>query len=73
MASEPSQKIEVWTSQTLTYVALTLGLIALIKYLLTSRPPANIPPFPARAYPFMGHLPYFRNGLRKELEEWTKS
>ncbi|KAK3787005.1 hypothetical protein RRG08_052636 [Elysia crispata] len=73
MASEPSQKIEVWTSQTLTYVALTLGLIALIKYLLTSRPPANIPPFPARAYPFMGHLPYFRNGLRKQLEEWTKS
>ncbi|KAK3796746.1 hypothetical protein RRG08_047359 [Elysia crispata] len=73
MASEASDKMEGWTNQVLVYLALTLGLILLVKYLLSPRPPHNIPPFPAKPYPIMGHLPYFKNGLKKQLEKWTES
>ncbi|GFS25905.1 cytochrome P450 II f2-like protein II [Elysia marginata] len=73
MESETSWTVNAMTSQVLTYVALFLSMVALVKYLLTSRPPANIPPFPAKPYFFLGHLPYFRNGVREKLAEWSDS
>ncbi|RUS81456.1 hypothetical protein EGW08_010796, partial [Elysia chlorotica] len=62
-----------WISQAFTYLALTTSVALLVRYLVTSRLPANIPPFPARAYPVLGHLPYFRDGLREQMAKWTKS
>ncbi|RUS79918.1 hypothetical protein EGW08_012306 [Elysia chlorotica] len=73
MESQSFQNIESWTSQTLTYIAVTLVLVVVIKYLLSSSVPHNIPPFPARAYPILGHLPYLKNGSREQMDKWTKS
>ena len=61
------------TTQALTYLALTLGLAIILKYLFTSRTPANIPPFPAKPYPLLGHLPYLAGDVKKLMAEWTKS
>ncbi|GFS01756.1 hypothetical protein ElyMa_001106000 [Elysia marginata] len=73
MESEASGKAEELTSQVLTYLTLTLSVVALVRYLLTSRPPANIPPLPAKPYFLVGHLPYFKKGTRKMLAEWSNS
>ncbi|KAK3747517.1 hypothetical protein RRG08_009498 [Elysia crispata] len=48
------------------YLALTLGVIVLVKYFFRSRQPA-------KPYPILGHLPYFKNGLRDQLEKWKMS
>ncbi|KAK3786845.1 hypothetical protein RRG08_061396 [Elysia crispata] len=64
---------EGWISKVLTLLAVSLGLAMLVKYVFTSNVPHNTPPVPARAYPGLGHLPYFRNGTREQLSKWTKS
>lgn len=68
-----AEVLETWTTQTLTYLAVALALAVLVKYLLTSSAPPNIPPFPARAYPIFGHLPYLKNGSREQMDRWNKS
>ncbi|KAK3785054.1 hypothetical protein RRG08_052678 [Elysia crispata] len=73
MKSDTPERLETWSSQILTYLALTLGLVVLVKYLLTHRVPDNIPPFPARPYPVLGHLPYLMHGLRDQLNTWTEA
>ncbi|GFR87781.1 hypothetical protein ElyMa_004232200 [Elysia marginata] len=73
MESDKSGQVEALTSQVLTYLALTLGVAMLVKYLLTSRPPKDIPPFPAKPFPLLGHLPYLKNGIRKKVAEWTET
>ncbi|KAK3768653.1 hypothetical protein RRG08_065947 [Elysia crispata] len=73
MASEASENLGAWTRQVLTYSALTLSLTVLFKYLLSSRAPKNIPPVPVRPYPILGHLPYLKKGMRKQIEEWKNS
>ncbi|KAK3791958.1 hypothetical protein RRG08_052668 [Elysia crispata] len=73
MKSDTPERLETWSSQILAYLALTLGLVVLVKYLLTHRVLANIPPFPARPYPVLGHLPYLMHGLRDQLNTWTEA
>ncbi|KAK3742044.1 hypothetical protein RRG08_066692 [Elysia crispata] len=73
MSSSPQEPLAAWTSQVLSYVAKTLSLAVLLKYLLTARVPENIPPFPAKPYPILGHVTYFKDGMRKQMIAWTKS
>ncbi|RUS83558.1 hypothetical protein EGW08_008664 [Elysia chlorotica] len=73
MAHETPGRAEDQTNHALTYLALSLGLVWLVKHLVSSRAPANIPPFPAKPYPIIGHLPYFKNGLKDQLTAWRKS
>ncbi|GFR71719.1 cytochrome P450 II f2-like protein II [Elysia marginata] len=73
MESVTPGMVEVLTGQLLTLLALTLSVVLLVKYLLTSRHPENIPPFPTKPYFLMGHLPFFKKGARKQLAEWTTS
>ena len=73
MAAQTSQTFDDLKNQTLIFLAFSLSLIALIRYLSRSKVPDNIPPFPVRPYPFVGHLPYLKNGMRKQLNDWTNS
>ncbi|KAK3774460.1 hypothetical protein RRG08_066690 [Elysia crispata] len=73
MSSSPQEPLAAWTSQVLSYGAMTLSLAVLLKYLLTARVPENIPPFPAKPYPILGHVTYFKDGVRKQMIAWTKS
>ncbi|KAK3774221.1 hypothetical protein RRG08_050729 [Elysia crispata] len=63
----------LWSTVTLGYAALTLCLILLVKTLVKPYMSGNIPPFPARPYPILGHLPYFANGQRQKLLEFRKT
>ena len=68
---ETPSVIDALSSTTLYYLVVTLSVVLLLKYLFTSSLPANIPPFPARAYPMLGHLPYLKKGTREPLNKWT--
>ena len=70
---EPSANVGLWMSQILSYLVVTLGLAVLFKYLFTSSVPNNIPPFPIKGYPILGHLPYLKRGVREQMEKWQKS
>ena len=55
--------------------ALAIVAVALVVILVVSSwasPPANIPPFPARPYPILGHLVYLSKDARDVVMNWTK-
>ncbi|RUS90052.1 hypothetical protein EGW08_002165, partial [Elysia chlorotica] len=62
----------LWSPVTLTYAALTLVLILLVKALVKPYMSGNIPPFPAWPYPLLGHLPYLASGQRHKLREFRE-
>ncbi|GFN90136.1 cytochrome p450 ii f2-like protein ii, partial [Plakobranchus ocellatus] len=57
---------------TLCFTAITLAFILLVKSLVKPTYPSNIPPFPVRPYPILGHLPYVMKGQRVKIQEWRK-
>jgi cytochrome P450 len=57
-------------STPLVYVALTLALVWVVKALLQR--PANIPPFPVKPYPIIGHIPFLKKSPRETIGEWVK-
>ncbi|KAK3797172.1 hypothetical protein RRG08_015147 [Elysia crispata] len=54
----------------LAIVAVALVVILVVNYWASS--PPNIPPFPARPYPILGHLVYLRKDARHVVMDWTK-
>ena len=49
-----------------------LGLLYLLKTLWKPEYPDNIPPFPAKPYPVIGHIPYLAKGQRQAMKEFRK-
>ncbi|GFO10046.1 cytochrome p450 ii f2-like protein ii [Plakobranchus ocellatus] len=64
---------DLFSLPTLGYAAITLAFILLVKSLVKPTYPSNIPPFPARPYPILGHLPYLMKGQRAKIQEWRKT
>ncbi|GFO26201.1 cytochrome p450 ii f2-like protein ii [Plakobranchus ocellatus] len=63
-----------WLGPVLAYTAVVIGVIYLVKSVIRPTYPANIPPFPEKPYPILGHLPYLAKGdRRKKLLEWRKT
>ncbi|GFN74308.1 cytochrome p450 2u1 [Plakobranchus ocellatus] len=62
---------DLFSLPTLGYVAITLAFILMVKSLVKPTYPSNIPPFPARPYPILGHLPYVMKGQR--ISEYLKA
>ena len=58
---------------TLGYAAASVCAAVLIKSLVYPSFPGNLPPFPVRPYPILGHLPYLTKGQRQKLVEWRKT
>ena len=55
---------------------LALVAVALLVILVVgswARAPANIPPYPARPYPILGHLPYVSEKPREVIMKWSKA
>ncbi|RUS78661.1 hypothetical protein EGW08_013588 [Elysia chlorotica] len=57
----------------LVYAVVSLALVLLIKSALFPPLPDNIPPFPVRPWPVLGHLPYLLTGQRQKLLDWRKT
>ncbi|GFN76902.1 cytochrome p450 2u1 [Plakobranchus ocellatus] len=63
-----------WLGPVLAYTAVVIGVIYLVKSVIRPTYPANIPPFPEKPYPILGHLPYLAKGdRRKKMLEWRKT
>ncbi|GFO20394.1 cytochrome p450 2u1 [Plakobranchus ocellatus] len=63
---------ELWIAPTLSYIAVFLGVFLVVKTLIQPYTQTNIPPFPVRPYPILGHLPYIAKGQRAKLNEFRK-
>ncbi|CAG5120658.1 unnamed protein product [Candidula unifasciata] len=61
---------EYLTQYPLLFLALTLAAVLLIKRWLHN--PGNIPPFPARPYPIVGHLPLLKKTPRETIAKWAE-
>uniref|UniRef100_A0A0B7AYY9 Cytochrome P450 n=1 Tax=Arion vulgaris TaxID=1028688 RepID=A0A0B7AYY9_9EUPU len=64
-----AQLLAAFFSSPLSYLAVALGAILLVKWLF--RKQVNIPPFPVKPYPILGHLPFLKKTPRETVAEWT--
>ncbi|GFO20396.1 cytochrome p450 2u1 [Plakobranchus ocellatus] len=71
LGSSPTS--ELWSAPPLSYVVVILCVFLVIKVLLQPYIQTNIPPFPARPYPILGHLPYIVKDQRIKLNEFRKT
>ncbi|BFZ12387.1 hypothetical protein BsWGS_15427 [Bradybaena similaris] len=62
--------VEYLTSVPLLLLAATLAVFFLIKRRLQN--PGNIPPFPVKPYPILGHLPLLKKSPRETIAQWAE-
>ncbi|GFO42262.1 cytochrome p450 2u1 [Plakobranchus ocellatus] len=62
-----------WLVPVLACSAAVIGVTYLIKSIFWPSYPANIPPFPEKPYPIIGHLPYLAKRQREKFQEWRKT